>query len=214
MQENAPEPRSVASELVNRSRLSLILAVLLVEYGILFAGLLTPISVSTQQALANATSSQFAPIQSLNATQLVLFIFSHNLRIALIEMIPILGTLLFIFSEYSTGLAAQALALSQGLPNQWGAIIFAFPYSLVELSAYAVAVAASVMLLVAWRRKYLRREIRVFVLEGLVVAAILLVAAAMETTTIRISWSVGVALWLPTGLVLATIIVLSGRRRM
>ena len=208
-----PEQRGVAAELLSRGRLTLFFVVLLVEFAIFFAGLLTPISVSTQQTLANQTSTQFAPINSSTPVQLVVFIFSHNLPIALAEMIPVLGALLFVFSVYSTGLVAQALAVSQGLPSQWGALIIAFPYSLVELSAYAVAVGAGVMLIVAWRRKRLRREVEVFVLESILVTAILLVAAAMEMTTIRYSLLFGFALWLPTGLVLATIVVKSGRRK-
>ncbi|MDE1852119.1 MAG: stage II sporulation protein M [Thaumarchaeota archaeon] len=208
-----PEQRGVASELLSRSRLTLFFVVLLVEFAIFFAGLLTPISVSTQQTLANQTNTQFAPINSSTPVQLVVFIFSHNLPIALAEMIPVLGALLFVFSVYSTGLVAQALAVSQGLPAQWGALIIAFPYTSVELSAYAVAVGAGGMLVVAWRRKRLRREVEVFVLESLLITAILLVAAAMEMTTIRVSLLFGFALWLPTGLVLATIVMKSWRRK-
>ena len=207
-----PEP-SVASEMMNRRRLTLILAVLLVEFGIFFAGLFTPLSASTRQALANQTGSQLGSVQTGSTVQLVAFIFTHNLPIALGEMIPLAGALLFGFSVYTTGLAAQALVASQGLPPQWGAAIFAFPYSIVELTAYAVAVASGFALLTAWRRRRLKLEVKIFALEGALVFCILLVAAVMEAATIRVSFILGFALWLPTALALAATIMIAGRRR-
>lgn len=211
--EPIPENRSVLSELLSRRRLVLVAVVLFVEVAIFLAGLLTPMSPSTQQSLANSTGGAFGIVQTGTPAQLVAFIFAHNLLIALVEMVPVLGALLFVFSIYSTGLVAQALVVSQGQPAQLGAAILVFPYSLVELSAYALAVGAGIMLLLSWRRKRLRREIRIFVLEGLGVVAILFLAAVMETTTIKISPLLGLALWVPTGIALAGIIVISERMR-
>ncbi|MDG6981075.1 MAG: hypothetical protein JRN51_08210 [Nitrososphaerota archaeon] len=194
-------------------RLSLIMTVLLVEFGIFLIGLFTPLSASTRQILANQTGAQLGPVQSGTAAQVMSFIFTHNLSIALAEMIPIGGALIFAFSVYSTGIAAQALVASQGLPAQWGAVIFAFPYSLVELSAYAVAVVSGSMLLVAWRGHHLRKEMKIFVKEGAAVTAILLAAAAMESITVKVSALLGFALWLPTGIALGAIAVLARRGR-
>ena len=207
-----PPERSAASEVLSRRRLLLVLAVLLVEIGLFFVGLLIPLSDATRQTLINQTSSQFGEVQTGSTVQLVGFIFAHNLFIALAEMIPVAGALLFAVSVFSTGLAAQALVASQGLPAQWGAVIFAFPYALVELTAYAVALASGFMLLSAWRRGRLRRELKVFALEGAAVFVILFIAAAMEAATVKISFILGFALWLPTGLALAVIMVMAGRR--
>ncbi|MDG6901705.1 MAG: stage II sporulation protein M [Nitrososphaerota archaeon] len=209
----APREPDVGSEVLVRRRVLLVVAVLLVEIGIFFVGLFTPLSAPTRQALANQTNSQFGGLQGGSSAQLVAFIFTHNLSIALAEMIPVAGEFLFGFSVYSTGLAAQSLVASQGLPAQWGAVIFAFPYSLVELSAYSVAVVSGSMLIVAWRRHRLKRELRVFVVEGLMVVCILLVAAAMEVATVRVSYVLGFALWLPMGVAVAVAVVISGRRR-
>lgn len=218
MSEPAPEPgppagqsRSLAAEFFDRRRLFLILGILAAEFVIFAVGVLTPLSSSAQQSLANETNSQFATVQSASPEQLVLFIFSHNLSIALIEMVPVLGAFLFVVSVYSTGLAAQVIVASEGLPKQFAGVLLVFPYSIVELSAYAIAVGAGTMLLVSWRRKRLRRELRVFVLDLVLVAVVLFVAATMEATT-KLSLILGFALWLPTGLALAVIIVLSGRR--
>jgi len=205
-------PRSARAELMDRRRLLLIFVVLVVELALFGVGLLTPLSNSAEQSLVNSTNSEFAGLQSAGPEQLAFSIFAHNFTIALIEMIPIVGAFLFVLSIYSTGLAAQAIVVSKGLPPAFGAIIFAFPYSLVELSAYAIAVGAGVMLLVSWRRKRLREEARVFCLEVAAVAIVLLLAATMETATNFLPL-VGFALWLPTGLAIAGIIVLAARTR-
>ncbi|MDE1857853.1 MAG: stage II sporulation protein M [Thaumarchaeota archaeon] len=200
--EATPSP-SAAAEILSRRRIAFVLLVLLIEVAIYLAGLFTPMSDAARQQLANQTSTQFGNFQSGSPAGLTAFIFTHNLAIALFEMVPVAGALLFGFSVYGTGLAAQALVAYQGLPAQWGAVIFAFPYSLVELTAYALAVVSGFSLVAAWRKRRLRREAKVFLLEGIAIAGILLVAAAMEAATVRISPVLGLALWLPTGLVVA-----------
>ncbi|MDG6910150.1 MAG: stage II sporulation protein M [Nitrososphaerota archaeon] len=210
--ESAPSP-SAAAEFFSRRRVAFVLLVLLVEIGIYFAGLFTPMSDAARQQLANQTSTQFGNFRSGSPAGLTAFIFTHNLTIALFEMIPVAGAFLFGFSVYGTGLAAQALVAYQGLPVQWGAVIFAFPYSLVELTAYALAVVSGFALVAAWRKRRLRREAKVFMLEGIAVAGILLVAASMEAATVGISPVLGFALWLPTGLVIAGGVLLARRTR-
>jgi uncharacterized membrane protein SpoIIM required for sporulation len=203
---------SAVDELFDRRRLLLILGVLIVELVIFASGLLTPLSSSVQQSLQNQTNTQFGAVPTATAPQLVSLIFTHNLAIGLIEMIPVLGALVFVYSIYITGLVAQVIAVSAGYPSQFGVILFAFPYSLVELSAYAIAVGSGIMLLVSVKRKRFRRELRVFLLEMAAVAVVLLAAALMETAT-RFSPLIGFSLWIPTGLAAAGIIVHSRRRR-
>lgn len=206
------QPRSLPAEFFDRRRMLLILGILIIELAIFSVGVLTPLSSSTQRALANETNSEFAFVPSATPTQLIVFIFTHNLSIALAEMVPIFGAFLFVLSVYSTGLASQVIVVSKGLPTQFAAILFLFPYSIVEFSAYAIAVGGGIMLLVSWREGRLRRELRVFALEAALVAAVLFVAAMMETAT-NFSPLLGLLLWLPTGLVLAGIVLLSRRRR-
>jgi len=209
----APEPlRSALSELFDRRRLLVFLIALLIEFAIFVFGLLTPLSVPAQQTLENQTSAQFAAVPTASAQQLVTLIFTHNILLAYLELIPVLGAFVFVFSIYVTGLVAQVIATSAGYPGQLGVILFVFPYSLVEFSAYAIAVASGVMLVLAWRRKTLDREIRVLPMELAAVAAVLALAAAMETVT-RFSPVIGFILWLPTGLGVAGIVVFSRRKQ-
>ncbi len=161
-------------------------------------------------SLTNETNTQFGSVPSLGPGQLFLFIFAHNLPIAFTDMVPVLGAVRFALSIYGTGLAAQVVVASKGLPSLFAVVLFLFPYSIVELSAYAVAVGSGTMLLVSLRRRRLRRELRVFILEGVIVALILFASAIMETTTSFFPL-LGFALWLPTGLALAGLIILSRR---
>ncbi len=204
-------PGAAVSELFDRRRLLLMLAILLVEVGVFAAGLTTPLSVDVRQSIENQTNSQFASVPTASAPQLFTFIFTHNLPFALVEMIPILGALVFISSIYVTGLAAQVGALAYGYPGQFGAVLLLFPYAFVEFSAYAVAVGAGIMLISSWRKGRLGRELRVLVLEMAAVPLLLLAAAVMETTT-KFFPLVGFALWLPTGLAVVALLVYSGRR--
>ena len=68
-------------------------------------------------------------------------IFANNFRIALIEMVPIIGPILFAISIYETARVSEALALTQGLPPVLVVIVLLllFPHSWLELPAYAVA---------------------------------------------------------------------------
>jgi hypothetical protein len=207
-----PKPRSLTSQLFDRQRLLVMLGLLVIEFAIFVSGLLTPLSSADQQMIANQTSSQFLPIQSESFPQQVVFIFSHNLLIALAELVPVFGAFLFVYSVQATGLATQAIVASRNLPGLTGLILFAFPYSLVELSGYAIAVGSGVMLLWAGIMRRLGRELRVFAVEVVVLVGVLFAAAAMETAT-NSSLIVGFALWIPTGLAIAGLIVLSRRHR-
>jgi uncharacterized membrane protein SpoIIM required for sporulation len=207
----AHEP-SIFNELFSRRRRLLIAAVFGVELGLLVAGLLAPLDQASRQSLASQANTQFSSINNAAPPQVVYLIFSHNLLIALVEMVPILGAMLLAYSIFSTGLVAQALLSSKGVPSALGIVLLILPYSLVELSSYAVAVGSGIMLVLAWRRRKLRREAGVFLLELVVVVLLLIVAATMEEVT-NLAPLVGFALWVPTGLAVAVLAVLARRAR-
>jgi hypothetical protein len=183
----------------------------MVELGIYATGLATPLSSTVQQNLAKQTSSGPGFVKSENPERLVVLIFTHNIPIALAEMIPLIGALSFVYSIYRTGLAAQVIVVSKGYPALIGIFLLAFPYSLVGLSSYAIAAGAGFMLFVSPLERRFRRELRTFALEGVVVTALLLLAAAMETIT-GIYPAVGFALWLPTGFAMAGVVLVTRKR--
>jgi uncharacterized membrane protein SpoIIM required for sporulation len=213
-----PEPRpTLRSDLLSTERLLVFVVVFAIELAIFILGLVTPIDPATKQTIANETSSQFGGLQNEASYQVAIFIFSHNLEIALVELIPILGGAFFLISVYATGLATQVLVSASGLPGIYGLVLFALPYSFIELSAYAVAAGAGTMLILAVRRKRLKRELRVFAAEAVVVAVILIVAAVMETLTIELiqaySLAGGLILWVPTLAMVAGLVVAITRGR-
>jgi len=180
------------------------------ELGIFVAGLLVPIDAGTKGIIVNQTTTSFAPLQGSPPAQVVLLIFSHNAVIAMIEVIPVMGAFAFVGSMFTTGVIAQALLASNGVPGFFGAFLLLFPYSLVELSAYAVALGSGIMLIVGWRMRRLRSEVQVLLEEVIVVFALLLLAAAMEEAT-SLSPLLGFALWAPTGIAVGVLVFVATR---
>ena len=203
-----PEPRpGLVSQLLRRGRLLAFGVALAIELAIFFGAMVYPIDPSQQTALLNQANALVNSTSGQGPAGVFSAIFDNNLRVALLEMVPAAGALFFGVSIFVTGQVIQALAISSHLPGPvFGLALFFFPFAIVELTAYAIAVASGTMLIVAWRRKTLISELRVFFVEILVVAAVVFVAAAMETAGI-VNPFVSLALWLPTALVVAVLAV-------
>ncbi len=205
------EKPSAVRDLLSRGRLLLLLGAFALEMVIFSSALVVPIDPSSQQSLQQAVNNLR---NATNAGPLGIMteIFTNNARVALMEMIPVFGPILFFLSIFTTGQVFQLLAISNGLPGMtYGLLLFVFPFALVELSAYAIAVGSGSMVLVAWRRKRLHSEFRVLVMEVLTVVVTLLLAAAMETVTI-LNPAGSLALWFPTGLLIAWLAIFLRRR--
>jgi hypothetical protein len=209
-----PEPKSsLTKQLFSRGRLLLFAIALAIELAIYFGAMAYPIDPAQQQALqeqaqalANSTIGQ-GPVAA------VVGIFENNLRVALLEMIPAVGAILFGVVSFTTGQVIQVEAISFNIPGPvLGLSLFVFPFAIVELSSYAVAVTSGIMLIVAWRRKTLHNELRVFLLEAVVVVVAVLAAAGMETM-LEVNVAISFALWVPTALAAAMIVVYSRRGR-
>ena len=169
-----------------------------IEIIIFFTAMAIPIGQAQQQALAKQANDLLNSTSTGGPAHLFLGIFENNARVALLEMIPLAGTALFFFSIFTTGQVIQAIAVGNGLPGPvLGAALFFYPFAIVELSAYAVAVASGSLFVYSLVRKRARAEVRVFLAEGAVVLSSLFLAAAMETISI-VAPAAGFALWLPT----------------
>ncbi|MBI3840754.1 MAG: stage II sporulation protein M [Thaumarchaeota archaeon] len=202
---------SVASELLGRWRVILVAAVLVVELGIFFGAAVAPVDETTRQALSDEAKNLPGPGTVSDPMRFFTIIFSNNMRIALFSMPPAMGAVPFAASIYTTGQLIQVAAASSGVSGlNYAAFLFLFPFAILELGAYALALSSGLMVLYSWRMKRLRLELKVFALEFLLVVALLAVAAAMEVATIA-SPPIGLALWIPTGLV-GVAIGLSARR--
>jgi hypothetical protein len=195
--------RRGASEAFARRRLLVFAAFFGVELLILATGLTVPLAPAERQAIQQAAEAQ---LPSGGTSPLALFadIFANNIRWGLLEVIPLAGSLLFGVITFSTGEAIQVLG-SSGALNLPGALVglllFAFPFTWVELSAYAFATMAGSLAFMAAFKRRLRKEMPTLLVEVVVVGALIASAALMETITIESPLG-GVLLWVPTILAL------------
>ena len=197
--------------MLRKERVYLFMGVLAAELVIFFAAAAYPLDPAAQKIALDQANSTLAHEGSLGPTGLFGLIFTNNIRIAVIEMAPVLGGIFFVVSILTTGEVIQALATSQGHPSlTYAVILFLYPFTILELGAYAFASSSGIMLLVSTARRRLRHETKLFFAEILVVVGTTAVAAAMETLTILVWW-VGLLLWIPVGI--AVIWVSSRLRR-
>jgi hypothetical protein len=213
--EQAPAEPELASSLTRQlfqhGRLVLFASAFAVELVIYFSAMVYPIDPVQQQALQQQAQTLVNATVGQGPMAAFVGIFENNVRIALLEMIPAAGALLFASVSFSTGQVIQVEAIGSSLPSPiLGLLLFVFPFAIVELSSYAIAVGSGSMVLVAWRRKTLHKEIRVFLLEACVVVVAVLAAAAMETM-VDVNVTISLALWLPTALAIAMVIVFGKR---
>jgi len=189
----------------------LLLGVFVLELLLFFGATIVPIDPAARQQVQQAAKDLQNSAAHQAPTAVLGTIFSNNVKVALAELIPGAGAVVFFITMVNTGQVVQVVGLSSGVPGALlGSLLFVFPFTIVELSAYALAVCSGTMLVIAWRRKRLRKEARVFVYEIVGVVLILLLAATMETITL-LSYEIGVALWLPIGTLVAWMAILLRR---
>jgi uncharacterized membrane protein SpoIIM required for sporulation len=94
-------------------------------------------------------------LETLQTGNFGIEIFLHNTEIALPMFIPGFGVGWGIFSAFSTGFAFAALATTEPLLMQIPplAMIFATPFGLMELAAYAIGMSRSYLLIVSLLKK-------------------------------------------------------------
>jgi len=123
----------------------------------------------------------------------VLAIFSHNLVVATLDLVPALGVAVFLFSMGSTAYVLSVISQGKGLEAFLG--LLALPHSWLELPAYAIAAAGSLNFLMT--EGSLISKLRKLTLIWLFIAFELLVAALFEASEINLSLPFQVILWLP-----------------
>ncbi len=198
-QQAAPGGKKVLDRLFGEGRLLTAVIILVVELALLLIATSVPLGSASQQALQGEANNLSSTVSGLTGPGLFFYIFTHNAEIAYAEMVPVLGAIIWLGSIFVTGQLIQAAAVANGEPGiLYGTATLILPFSIVELSAYVVAVTSGTMLLVSLAKHTLRQEARVLALEVGLVAALLSTAAAMETITIEDPY-LGLALWVPTG---------------
>jgi uncharacterized membrane protein SpoIIM required for sporulation len=157
-----------------------------------------------------------APVLKASPAGQVSAIFANNFRVATIELIPALGLAVFGLSLYETARIVEVIGLIEGVGAGFAlANLFFLPSTWLELPAYAIAAAESVYLVYAaylgfkGRRGRLVREIRFLLVNVLLIAGVLMVAAVFEVSEIQIAsaspggQATALVTWLPFAAVLA-----------
>ena len=131
-------------------------------------------------------------------------IYLNNIQVAWDGMLPVLGQLSFGLASYNTGRVVQVIAISRGVsPSAVLAVLYLFPHTWIEESAYPIATVAGLFALTKWRSvspgefaHRLKRGSTKLALAMGGVALILLAAGLVETTGLYIGFG-EVVFWLP-----------------
>lgn len=117
-------------------------------------------------------------------------IFLHNTALSLPMFIPGFGIIWGMFSAFSTGIAFAAIKSMNPLLEQIPAlsILFMTPFGLMEVAAYSIAMSRSYIFIHKIIKKVpIRSDIRVTLVEIIIVVGLLLIGAYVEYYMIEMS---------------------------
>lgn len=163
---------------------SLFLVLFILE--MLITVVVSSLPLSNGPLLAQLKSQQSA-VDSLAYGPMLISIFSHNLLIATLEVIPFFGQFLFVFSIAQTSVGIAVLGSSINVNGIFLFIsILLIPDTLIELPSYALASSAGIYLiyLLIKHRTLLSGRIHKVLLMYIFTALELFVAASFEAGAI------------------------------
>ena len=117
-------------------------------------------------------------------------IFVHNTALSLPMFIPGFGIIWGMFSAFSTGIAFAAIKSVNPLVEQIPAlsILFMTPFGLMEVAAYSIAMSRSYIFIHKIVKKVpIRNDIRVTLVEIMIVVGLLFIGAYVEWYMIEMS---------------------------
>lgn len=185
---------------------SLFLVIFISEMLLYF--IITSIPYSNAALVAQLKAEEDATY-SLGLVGMIFSIFPHNLLIATLEFIPVVGQFFFISSMIETPLVLSATASTLGVPGIITFISLLFlPDTIVELPSYAVATATSIYLfyLLIKGRSVLREKARKILHMYLFTVLELFIAGTLESAAIEMGLTLPspdkviypLLLWIPT----------------
>jgi len=170
------------------------------------------VSLPMSNQEANSLASSYSSLNQTIQTQASLFskamyIYTHNLAIALIGLLPFIGIISFGYSTYFTSRTLEALAVIQPSlvghlsPQLLVTALLLYPHSWLELPAYALALTENFYIIEAIFRRRLRREYHRAVIVAILIAVQLFVAATVEATELQYP-DLALYFWIPSALYL------------
>lgn len=198
------------------------LALFIIEVGLFFAVTSLPFFPGEQALYTSQSNEINSQFQGAGLPSTFWGIFVNNFRIALIEVIPGIGLLLFAFSLYATARILQVISMNDHASPIIVVLILLlfFPHSWIELPAYAVATAEGIFLLYAVFKWLFdstgrssvkwRAELAQLVINIAIVTVMLLVAALFESVEIQIGLLFWVT-WIPFAGLIGLVLVLNRR---
>jgi uncharacterized membrane protein SpoIIM required for sporulation len=179
---------------LDRRWLILVVSIFVFEVALFAVVSSMPLSAAQTNSLLNDTQGVVTQMQNEPLAFKATDIFSNNAWIALFEFVPVFGWIRFFTVTFTTGQVISALASTSGVPAVLLLITtFLSPHAWIELMAYAVAVAESLLLVYALLRRRLRAEIP-RAAESLALAFLMLLFAAfLEALTVQYSSATSLA---------------------
>ncbi|MCX8183842.1 MAG: stage II sporulation protein M [Crenarchaeota archaeon] len=112
-------------------------------------------------------------------------IFTHNLALSIIMMVPVVGFGFSIISSSTTGIAVSAISTVKNLNSlSVAAQLLSTPAGILEFLAYGLASAQGLAGLFALIEKRIKRELKGYLTTLLIVSSLLLAAAFLETMSL------------------------------
>lgn len=190
--------------LMDSKWLKVFLAVFIVQILLYYVIVSLPISDSEASSLSSSYNMLNQSIQQQDSVfSKAMYLYSHNLLIAFVELVPFLGLPFFGISTYLTSRTLEAVAIIQpssvgNLPPQLVvSLLLLSPHSWLELPAYALAVTEGIFLIYAIVRRTLRSEYRRLVIVAILISLQLFVAATVEAIELQYP-ILAFYLWLPS----------------
>ena len=164
-------------------------------------------------ALVTQLQSQQNATYSLGLVGMIFWIFPHNMLIATIEFIPIVGQFFFVYSIIATPLALAATSTFMGVPGILTFIsLLLIPDTIIEMPSYAVAAATSIYMfyILVKSRSSFRAKMRKILSMYLFVVLELFIAGTFESVAIQIGLTLPASesatyvllLWIPAAVVI------------
>ncbi len=204
------------SELFDRRWMRLVAIVFAIEVIALIIASVIPLPQQDQSSLLTVLNNSRSEIMNQTLPAAAVYIFTHNLGIATLEVVPGFGFIVFSGSTLVTGLTLGAEAASYGVSAILiTLLLFTLPSTWFELSAYAIAVVANVYIVRAIFRGTFRAELGRYFGSWIMLGSILLLAAILESAEIRSEQAnpfYAYLVWIPAGVIILLSVLLIKRK--